>query len=134
MDKLYIGIDPGTNTGLAYHLQGKLTVKTSTFWEVYHELLTLDPKKVKVFIEIPPSKFNWHSKGMIASANVGIIYQESRLLAKGLKLAGFNVTECRPAGKLTAAKFKALTGFSNRTNSHTRDAAMLAIKGKKNEI
>lgn len=126
-----IGIDPGKQTGMAIYDKAlkKLTdVWTTNFWECYEYLESAqgDTSIIKIVIEVPRTKTNWHKKGCdITSANVGGIYMQAHLLAEGIKRLGFTVVTQHPQGKVDSNYIKQLTGWTKRTNPHQRDAIML---------
>ncbi len=133
--KYSIGIDPGKQTGFAVYdiINGNLNiVETTDFWEVYTAVQLFVPSDLsRVVVEVPKSKHVWHKaatneKAMQRQAvNVGSVIREAELLAEGLELLGYPVIRVHPRGKVDAAKFKAYTGWSERTNEHSRDAGML---------
>lgn len=125
---IQIGIDPGVHTGLAVAEDGKLVrLETLNFWKVYHIVCGLidEHGSLRVAIEVPSTKANWH--GPTAAHNVGRVCREAELLADGLELAGAQVQRVHPPGKVNAATFARITGWTGRTNEHQRDAGMLAI-------
>lgn len=125
---IQIGIDPGVHTGLAVAEDGKLIrLETLDFWVSYHIVCGLidEHGSLRVVIEVPKTKANWH--GSAAAHNVGRVCREAELLADGLELAGAQIERVHPPGKMDAATFTRITGWTGRTNEHQRDAGMLAI-------
>jgi len=138
LKNLIVGIDPGKNTAIAFYdkqLKKIIDVRSTDFWGCYQifvghneeaELLSLDNPIKKVIIEVPRTKKNWHKEGCdITSANVGMIYDQSHLLAEGIERLGYKVLRQHPQGKVDAAYIKKLTGWKKRTSQHARDAIML---------
>ena len=124
-----IGIDPGKRTGLAIVRDGYLrSLYTIDFWSTYDMLASFSATDIKVVIEVPHNKKNWHGVG--AAVAVGGVIREAQLLADGVERLGFSVTRVHPTGrgkKMKHAEFCKLTGWKGRTNEHARDAALLAL-------
>ncbi len=133
----FIGIDPGLNTGFAVWLVKEQTydyLETLTFWDVLCQIEEdFDPDEVIIVLEDPaqnkPTFFHKATKPRIRekiSQDVGGNKREARLLADGLGRMGYRVKLVQPKQrKLSAAEFKARTGYERRTNEHVRDAGML---------
>ncbi len=138
MKKRYsIGIDPGKNTGFAvYDRENKSVarVDTFTFWSAIEELNARYPVDDvhRLIVELPRSKHVWHNNSTAkkaiqrASVDVGGVLREGELLVEYGIRSGYAVLTQHPQGKRTAAQVKKITGYQGRTNSHTRDAIMLA--------
>jgi hypothetical protein len=138
--KLRIGIDPGTKTGFAVADSDTgrlLEVQTLDFWSTFDRINFLaaspDYEVVEIVIEVPDTKHVWH-KGASGPAalqrqgvNVGSVIREAQLLAEGLARQ-FPVTRVKPRGKHPADKFADYTGWTERTNQHERDAALLVYR------
>lgn len=132
---LSIGIDPGKNTGFAiYSLQEKklVRVETVTFWRAYGQVLLHPIEQIsRVVIEVPDNKHVWHKDAVGIRAiqrqavNVGSVLREAELLAEGLERAGYPVVRTNPRGKVKVEDFERLTGWTGRSNQHSRDAALL---------
>lgn len=125
-----VGVDPGKETGVALVSDGVLEfIDTVDFWTVYLMLgSSFNPQDTRVVVEVPYNNKNWHGNG--AAVAVGGVIRESRLLADGIELLGFDVTRVHPTGrgkKMKHKEFCELTGWRGRTNKHTRDAALLAL-------
>lgn len=137
MNNFIIGIDPGKTTGVAVSVDGELArMVTTTFWGAYE--LILDYKdnsltRIKVVIEVPKTKANWH--GPKAAHDVGRVCREAELLAEGIERLGVEVIRQHPQGKLNHEQFTRITGWGKRTNQHCRDAGMLiyGVQPKKTE-
>ena len=130
-----IGIDPGKNTGFAvYDIErGELRELTTVdFWTVYHKVLnTYSSTTAAIYIEVPKTKHVFQKKATGDSqmqrqaVNIGSVIREAELLAEGLERVGYTVTRKHPQGKVSAERFESYTGWTGRSNEHTRDAAML---------
>lgn len=125
-----IGIDPGKTTGIAIALDGKISqLATTDFWGCIEQLQIHDD--ASVVIELPGTKHVWHDGALTKRAiqrtgvNVGSCIREAELLVKWLHMNERNYIIQKPRGKLTSIQFNRLTGWSNRSNQHERDAGVL---------
>ena len=129
MQRITIGIDPGTHTGYSEYdrVEKRLTVLlTLDFVSTINRLRSIDRESVyAVVIEVPMTKKNWH--GPKAAHDVGRVCRESELLAAVIIDMGFNVITQHPKGKVCSKRFSLITGWKGRSNQHSRDAAMLAF-------
>jgi hypothetical protein len=134
--RVKLGIDPGTHTGIALAVDGKLTqLYTSDFWECYDWVRdTYLPGEIEIHIEdtndlpVIDRGASWRSHGKIGK-NIGSVCREASLLISGFRRLGYAVV-CRDqkrTPKLDAETFRRLTGWEGRTNSHMRDAAVLVF-------
>lgn len=133
-----IGIDPGKNTGVAVYCterQMLIAVTSMTFWEAYQFVQDYDFAAIQeVVVEVPDTKHVWQkaASGTRAmqrqSVNVGSVIREAELLAEGLERLGYKVKRVPPRRKITAAEFTQWTGWTQTTNQHARDAAMLCYR------
>lgn len=141
-DRIFIGIDPGVNTGIAIwnSSRGRFdALKTLTFWQAIEELeqwanLAQEFVPKKIIMEDP----NMHSptfkrKGVFGarenkiSQNVGSNKRDAQLLLQKCTALGFIVVCIAPGANkyinLTAEKFQSLTGCKLQSSKHSRDAA-----------
>jgi hypothetical protein len=137
--RLVIGIDPGKTTGLAVYDRraGNFERLESTdFWGAI-DFITgeLDADEiVKIVIEQPSTKAIYArnkratARGAIerTGVNVGSALREASLMIDRLRDLGYPVQTVPPLGKIDAKRFKQITGWSGKSNSHTRDAGMMA--------
>ena len=125
--KLYnIGIDPGKDTGLAVwngNLGQFVELIATDFVGAIDMCLEYKNNVEKVFVEVPPTKFNWHDPA--AAHNVGRVCREAELMVEMLKYYEFQVISVPPQGKIDDDQFRKLTEYPHKTNQHKRDAAML---------
>lgn len=135
MEKI-IGIDPGKHTGVAVAVDGVLTeVFETDFWGLFDALE--DHVGATVIVELPNTKHVWHKEAKAEGAiqrtgvNVGSALREAELIVSYLHRNGWKYRTQRPQGKVDKDYFKRVTGWSGRTNAHTRDAAMLCFGVKK---
>ena len=135
---LIIGMDPGVETGVAFYQGGVLV-----------DLQTLEPHKLERFIKGPAAAgavrlvfedsrlekrlWNARTKGAIGAAlatarSVGEVDGWCRLITRfcgeqGIPAHGISPTD--KGGKVDAAAFGRITGWTKRSNQHERDAAMV---------
>ena len=131
-----IGIDPGQRTGIAVYRDGALC-----------ELRTLSPDQLEsVLADLAPALVVLEDsrqqsavfarvanpRAMLKIArNVGEIDQLCRQideLCMRIGIARVAVSPLRKGAKLSAARFREITGWTGRSNQHERDAAMCAYK------
>lgn len=129
-----VGIDPGSNTGIAIYRAGVLA-----------ELQTIEPHQLPEAIErIAParvvyedSRLQSHTwkRGVNAAAqlkiarDVGQIDAWCRLITatcERLGIPAHGISPKNKGAKLNAEQFERLTGWEGRSNEHTRDAATVA--------
>jgi hypothetical protein len=135
---LTIGLDCGEHTGLAiYDSINKKIIKfqTTDFFGAIRLVREYEKEKVKVIVEVP-SDFvyarNEFQKGKVRDRmliNIGMNRRESQLMARALKICGYDVAEVLPvrAHKWTAEQLKRYLGIDARTSQHVRDACRLAF-------
>ncbi len=137
---LYIGIDPGTHTGLAVWDSDQkkfLELKTCSIVEAIDEVreiarVTAD---VTVIFEdakqrkyLPRERSNSEYRGHLMGA--GSVKRDCSIWEEALSKSGIRYYAIPPRKGLTkmqAATFRSLTGWKGRTSNHARDAAMLVI-------
>lgn len=133
-----IGIDVGVFTGFARSYNGELCdVKSCTTVEAQSELLEYcknrrEPGNVIVYVEDARLR-KWVTGGREKLQGAGAIKIQCKLWEEWLTYHEFEFVLVAPKDnitKLSAEKFKQITGWDARTNQHGRDAAML-IFGKK---
>lgn len=137
---LILGIDPGQNTGVATFTGGKL-LKLHTI-EPHHlpELIRLTGTKRVIFEDsrLQSHLFSGHKPGAGAlsapqkikiARNVGQVDAWCGLIVAVCADLGIPAHGISPRGKgakLNAAQFECLTGWAEKSNEHTRDAATVA--------
>ncbi len=133
-EKTYdIGIDPGTNTGIAvWDRKSKCfksidTVKIHIAMEMvkyYRDVATLR----RVLYEDARKRKWLGDKGRESLQGAGSIKRDSAIWDDFLKSLGIDAVSVPPSSnrtKLKSEEFKRLTKWMRRTNEHGRDAAML---------
>lgn len=125
-----IGIDPGTNTGLAIYDRLTKTVELSTC-EIYEAILAVthySQDHVEIYIENPNLR-KWYGANSSAKAQgAGSIKRDYAIWVEVFNRYGYGFTALNPKDvktKLSADAFKKLTGVKTRTSSHARDAYMM---------
>lgn len=150
-----VGIDPGVKTGFAVWDREKkrfAAIETRDFWSVMLPLILgtenllpdvmIRNTTAEIIIEVahnaPTFRHlkaegeNAHTLSKIAR-NVGQVTREAQLIVSGLRACGYAVIEQRPLGKAKKAaddvkQFERLTGWTERTSQHARDAARLCFQ------
>lgn len=145
MARFYIGIDPGTNTGLAIWNSSRRQferVGTSGIVTAMVEIVEfvryhgIDRDDVEIVFEdarkrvwLPREKSISEYRGKMMGA--GSVKRDCSIWEEFCKYYGFRRSAPPPrAGmtKWTAEYFKAVTGWKGRTSNHARDAALLVFQ------
>lgn len=129
-----LGIDPGANTGIAYFRGGALVrLDTIAPHAIERTLRKVLPSRV-VFEDSRLQSHTW-TRGRSAAAsakmarNVGQVDAWCSLIVAVCAELGIPAHGISPAGKGAKIKepaFAAVTGWTGRSNEHSRDAAMVA--------
>jgi hypothetical protein len=129
-----IGIDPGTDTGVAIYNPATKSLEmceSTGFWGAI-DLISAN-RDAMVIIELPNTSHVWHTGAVSQAAknktasNVGKVLREAELLIEFCKLNGISCRSIPPKGKVNAKVFKMVTGWKGMTNEHARDAGMLCF-------
>jgi predicted RNase H-like nuclease (RuvC/YqgF family) len=131
---IIMGIDPGANTGIAIYQAGKLA-----------ELQTVEPHQLVEVIEtVMPGRVVFEDSRLISptwkrgvsnaaqlkiARDVGQIDAWCRLIVATcarLGIPAHGISPKHKGAKLDARQFTALTGWTGRSNEHSRDAACVA--------
>lgn len=137
--KVYIGVDPGVNTGLAV-VAGRefVLLETTTFWGAYQTICESYPPFMvaRVDVEIAKTSHTWHlkndpdmtiEKAAAIGQKVGSARRDGQLMVAGLQLAGYKVIAQAPLGVGKDERmFRRITGLRGKLNEHVRDAAVMA--------
>jgi hypothetical protein len=132
---IYIGIDTGKTTGFAVwddkHTM-LLAVETYAIHGAMEEVLRYRSLTGSIFVRFEDArKRNWFGKaGREQLQGAGSIKRdctiwEDFLTDKNIPFEA--VAPSRNITKLSAEQFKRITGWRNKTNEHSRDAAMLVF-------
>lgn len=129
-----VGIDPGQHTGLAVIQDGKLyQLQTIHPLDIPTMLAQLSPSRV-VFEDsrLTSHLFTTNKKAAVAKSmarKVGQVDMVCGLIVEACERLGIPCHGISPKGKgkkLNAEQFKAATGWTESSNEHQRDAAMVA--------
>lgn len=136
MTKVLIGIDTGVNTGFAVAIDkgngGKLDqVKSLTITKAMDEVKTIicnfGNSNVCLYIEDARLR-TWFTGGREKAQGVGSVKRDAQIWEEWCKENQITFKLIHPRNNATKYKsevFKKLTGWTDRTNEHARDAAML---------
>ncbi len=133
---LYIGIDPGTTTGLAFwYPQTKILYLHSGPLIQMYELVKRWVESTRALDEVSLIRIEdarlrkWFGGNSTAKAQgAGSIKRDCAIWEEMCKHHGWKYEMVHPVKggtKWKAPAFKAATGYSGRTNEHERDAALL---------
>jgi hypothetical protein len=135
---LIIGIDPDLERSgvAAWNASGKsLDLRTLSFFQLYDFLQAHADRILLVRVEAGwlNRKSNFHSRagqtkpaGESIARNVGENHAAGKLICQMCVYLELHCEEVQPqAHKLNRDSFRAVTGYRERTNQETRDAAML---------
>lgn len=137
---IYIGIDPGTHTGMAVwdSREGKfLSLETLPIHRAMTEVLRWslkaedDDVKVEVIFEDARQR-TWFGKGDVSAKlqGAGSVKRDCSIWEDFCTDYGISFRAVPPvkgATKVTPTYFKMISGWTDRTSEHSRDAAMLVI-------
>lgn len=133
---MVVGMDPGTNTGVAFYERGQLlALETITPHHIERVLRTVNPSRV-VFEDSRLQSHTWTTVKSRAAAlkmarNVGQVDQICNQITSICEELGITAHGISPQGKgakVAADAFGSITGWTERSNEHERDAAMVAWK------
>lgn len=131
-----IGIDPGINVGYAtWFVEDKLLcyVTSESLFKIFEWIAGLNQThSIKVRIENPNTwiGFKGQKRESFRLQGAGAVKQSYKHIIEFLEHHKIDYEPVRLQGsmkKLSAARFKELTGYTDRTNEHGRDAAMLVF-------
>ncbi len=131
---LILGIDPGSNTGLATYIGGKLVhLDTIAPVEIAARIELARPARV-VFEDSRLLSYTWTTiksrpAALKMARNVGEVDAWCKLIVAVCDQFAIPARGISPKGKgakLQADRFAIVTGWTGSTNEHTRDAAMVA--------
>lgn len=131
---LILGIDPGSNTGMATFIDGELLhLRTVDPVGIEEAIRMANPQRV-IFEDSRLQTHTWTQAKTRAAAlkmarNVGEVDAWCRLIVsicERLDIPAHGISPKGKGAKLDAARFRAATGWTGQSNQHERDAAMLA--------
>ena len=131
---LILGIDPGSNTGVASYIGGKLK-----------HLATIEPVEIAARIEaVRPSRVVFEDSRLLSytwttiksrpaalkmARNVGEVDAWCKLIVAvcaQLDIPAHGISPKGKGAKVGSEQFERITGWAARSNEHERDAAMVA--------
>ena len=130
-----MGVDPGTKTGIAFYdlPTRKFTLITSgKILEMMDEVF--DAEDPLVLIEDARLAKYWRGGDQAKAQGAGSVKRDCAIWEEFCVKEGFEYQLIRPskkATKMVASEFRTLTGWPERTNSHSRDAATLILHSLK---
>lgn len=132
---VYIGIDPGVNTGFAVWdaREGEFTeIVTTDFLYGIEKVMAIHSVAPSLMVRVEDARLRtWYGKkGAEVLQGVGSVKRETALWELFLQRAGIEHEMVHPKSnktKLDDAMFKRITGWDKRTSVHARDAAMLVL-------
>lgn len=132
---LIIGIDPGVTTGFAiWDRADKIfsVVESMGIIEAMDRISEAHRNDVPIMVVFEDARMRGGSKA--ASYGAGAIRRECAIWAEFLAYMQTNgpmpfraISPRQKGAKLNADQFRRLTGWTERTNEHARDAAMLVF-------
>jgi len=134
MKKTFIGIDPGTNTGFAvWNSFDKrfICVDTIKIHKAFDIISKMDFEDIEVHFEDARLRTWFGNSGREVLQGVGSIKRdcaiwEDFLLDKNISY--FKVKPKSGQSKWNSEYFKKVTGWTQRTTEHSRDAAVLVFQ------
>lgn len=131
---MIVGIDPGASTGIAVFSDGKLwKLDTIAPGQIVDYIRKGNPKRVifedSRLISHMFTTVKSRQAALKMARNVGEIDAWCKLIVAACEVIGIPAYGISPKGKgakLDAAQFNAATGWTERSNQHERDAAMVA--------
>lgn len=150
--KLYIGIDPGSKTGIAcYSLSKGLNIYTKSFWGTIdflgkYALMPMNKGEIDPYVVIEASQKNKFIYGrheaivnqQAIARRVGMNHRDGQLLEEWMTFNKIKFEQYVPNGvvkKWDAKYFKMLSGIDTlKTHEHSRDAARFIARFWVNNI
>jgi hypothetical protein len=138
-DRYCIGIDPGTQTGVAVWNVSQRRFESISTLSVHGAILMFEDLlsglhcgNVVVYLEDPNTwkGFGLRSEGIARSQGAGSIKRDFAIWRDYFYDRKVRVVPVRLQGtlkKLEAGKFAAMTGWTSRTSKHARDAALMVF-------
>ncbi len=127
-----IGIDTGTNTGIAVSIGGELQrVESMTITQAMQAVLEYPSDSTKLFIEDARQWVGFYGKTKQSESKrqgAGSVKRDAKIWEDWCEENGYQAVFIKPMGKglkKSAEDFKRITGWQGRTNNHARDAGMI---------
>lgn len=138
---IYVGIDTGTNTGVAVWNNHTRTLELVACMKIHQALKEVerwksvaDESKTKLIVRVEDArKREWYEpmareKERHKLQGVGSVKRDATIWEDFLTDLGVEFEMVAPKNnttKLSQERFKVITGYAGRTNEHSRDATML---------
>lgn len=131
---LILGIDPGSHTGLATYIGGKLVhLDTIAPVEIAARIELAWPTRV-VFEDSRLLSYTWtqvksRPAALKMARNVGEVDAWCKLIVavcEQFSIQAHGISPKWKGAKVNAERFEQVTGWTGASNEHTRDAAMVA--------
>jgi hypothetical protein len=133
----YIGIDPGTHTGVAFwdaHRQEILLLETKLIHQVMDKVRNwLINYRGRIYFIVEDARKASHKQDAAKAVGGGMAMRDAAIWDDFLSDIGADFIMVQPKKSLTKkkqAEFALFTGWVGRTSSHARDAGMLVIGRK----
>ena len=133
---IYIGIDPGTHTGVAVwddRLKQLTSLETIPIHRALSRVLALSSTDDVFVIFEDARQRTWFGKDRNTNAKLqgaGSIKRDCSIwedFCRDYEIPYYAVPPIRGGTKLSESYFKTISGWKGRTSNHARDAAMLVI-------
>lgn len=131
--RYYIGIDPGTKTGVAVwdvQRQCFTTISSKKVYEAFEYIKSsfTDLSELVLRVENPNLRKWFGNSGREKLQGAGSIKRDFAIWKEFCEYHGIEMKEVAPKNirtKVSSDYFKRLTGWEGRTSEHARDAAMM---------
>lgn len=133
LPKVEVGIDPGTNTGIAVKYDGVFSqVRTVTICEAIEEVKRLHTEfgnRLTLRIEDARLRTYFGKAGREQLMGAGSIKRDCNIWEEEMTrlCIRFQMVHPKNVKATTAEQFKKLTGWADRTSIHAREAAWMVI-------
>lgn len=137
--KILIGIDTGVNTGFAVAIDSgnggdlqkvECVSITQAMANIIQLVAEYGKDSLKLYIEDARLR-TWFTGGREKAQGVGSVKRDAQIWEDWCKEQGLHYLMIHPKANATKTKaevFKKRTGWTERTNEHARDAAMLVFR------
>lgn len=133
---VFIGIDPGVKTGIAYYYRKEKKLISVSTEKIHKALEAIDftlkiHNKARILVRIEDArlrKFIQKEKGREVLQGVGSVKRDCQIWEDFLEDRGIDYELLAPAAGRTKWKpdyFTKVTGYTGKTSNHGRDAAAL---------
>ena len=135
-EKLYIGIDPGIVSGFAGWFPQSKEFDVITSLKIYELFRKIEVRQstfdLHVFIENPNSWFGFRGQAQDPNRlqGAGAVKQTFKHITEYLTDHNIPFTPTKLQGNMKKVKadyFKKLTGYTLKTNEHSRDASLIVF-------